>query len=452
MVMRDSVTGRFMSSDRTLPREFPRDHPANENEPLPSVGPNVPEGFGDTHVMYPEGAIVPEPWQGWPVTWATQWSNGPLVGGNAKSWLTRLDIVFSCLDRNAGPLSTMPLVVQKDGRSLGENYRSWQTNPEPLAYASWPEFMKQLTWLFQAAGEVFLVCTARYADGYPQRFVVVEPWLVDVDRVGGRISYSINQQMVPSEDVLHLKYLSFPSDLRGHGPREAAGARMLVAESLAQYAADLASNGGAPWAVLKATRSLTAEQAQRLQAQWISSRMRAGGAPAVLDAETDIEVLSGNPRDMMLDELARFSEARIAVLLGVPPHLVGLPSGGDSLTYNTVAGMYDSHWRGTLRVMSETIMTALDGWLLPSGTHVEVNANEYIQPGWLERAQTYEILVRIGAVTPGQVAQRERWLLPFGDPPVGPARERAAALGTAPPVQPTPVTPTSPLNPAEVTP
>jgi len=130
-------------------------------------------------------------------------------------------------------------------------------------------------------------------------------------------------------------------------------------------------------------------------------------------------VLSGSPKDMMLSELAQFSEARLAVLLGVPPHLVGLPSGGDSLTYSTVSMMYDAHWRGTLRVMSATIMGALDGWLLPTGTHVELNEDQYIQPGWEERARTYEILVRIGVVTPGQVAQRERWLLPFGElPPV----------------------------------
>lgn len=420
MVMRDPATGRYV---RALPADpaaqFPRDHPSNDNAPLPSVGPNVPAGFGDTHVMYPaDGPPPPEPWQGWPVTWGTEWSNQN-PGYATKAWLSRLDIIFTCLDKNAGPLSTMPALIQKDGRDLGL-YRTWLTNPEPLAYRSWVEFMKQLVWLFQSAGEVFLVCTARYADGYPQRFIVIEPWLVDVDKTNGRVSYQINQQPVPSEDVLHLKYLSFPSDLRGHGPLEAAGARMLVAESLAQYAADLAANGGAPWAVLKATRTLTSEQAMRLQGQWVASRQRAGGAPAVLDAETDIEVLSGNPRDMMLDELARFSEARLAVLLGVPPHLVGLPSGGDSLTYNTVSAMFDQHWRSTLRVIARTITAAMDEWLLPRGTHLEINEDDYTQPGWLERAQTYEILIRIGAVTPEQVAKRERWLMPPGDTPAAP--------------------------------
>lgn len=414
---RDPDTGQFISK-RALERDLPRNHPANDNvQGTSTVGPNAVEGVGDTNVLYDPsfGPPPPESWSGWPVNWGTGWNNTT----TGKAWLNRLDVVFTCLDKNSGPLSVMPPLIQKSGRDLGENYRSWLQNPEPLAYASWPEFMKSLVWTYQSCGEVFIVATSRYADGYPQRFVMVEPWLVDVDRVGGRITYQINQQQIDPADVLHIKYLSFPSDLRGHGPLEAAGARLLAAEALSRYAADLASNGGAPWAVLKATRTLTAAQAQKLQQQWINSRLRAGGAPAVLDNETDIEVLSGSPKDMMLSELAAFSEARLAVLLGVPPHLAGLPSGGDSLTYSTVAAQYDAHWRGTLRVMASTITSAMDNWLLPAGTHLEINADDYIQPDWLARAQTYQILVNIGVVTPGQVAQRERWLLPVGElPPV----------------------------------
>lgn len=415
MVMRDE-RGRFIS-ERALERELPRDRPPNDNPAgVSTAGPESPIGVGGTNVMYPEGmGIVPEAWTGWPVNWGTAWTN--TVGG--KAWLSRLDIIFACLDKNSGALASMPLVIHKEGRDLGESFRSWQTNPEPLAYASWPEFFKSLVWIFQSCGEVFLVTTSRYADGYPQRFVLLEPWLVDIDRVNGRVTYSINQNQMDPADVLHIKYLGFPSDLRGHGPLEAAGARLLAAEALTKYATDLASSGGAPWAVLKAAKTLTAQQAQRLQTQWINSRLRAGGAPAVLDNETDIEVLSGSPRDMMLAELAQFSEARLAVLLGVPPSLIGLPSGGDSLTYSTTAQFYDAHWRGTLRVLSRIIMAALDTWLLPAGTHVEVNEDAYIQPGWLERAQTYQLLVQMGVVTPGQVAQRERWLLPLGElPPV----------------------------------
>ena len=56
-------------------------------------------------------------------------------------------------------------------------------------------------------------------------------------------------------------------------------------------------------------------------------------------------------------------------------------------------------------------MHALSGWALPRGTNVEVNRDEYVRPGPLERAQTYDIMVRIGALTPEQVQELERFAI-----------------------------------------
>ena len=98
---------------------------------------------------------------------------------------------------------------------------------------------------------------------------------------------------------------------------------------------------------------------------------------------------------MALLELAQFNESRIAVLLGVPPFLVGLPSGGDSMTYSNVSSIFDYHWRAGLRPKAQAVMAALSEWLLPRQTRVELNRDEYVQPGPYERAQTAEILNRI---------------------------------------------------------
>ena len=56
-------------------------------------------------------------------------------------------------------------------------------NPDPDLYTSWDEFAKQLFWDFQM-GEAFVLATARYSNGYPARFHVVAPWLVNVE-IGG---------------------------------------------------------------------------------------------------------------------------------------------------------------------------------------------------------------------------------------------------------------------------
>jgi hypothetical protein len=98
---------------------------------------------------------------------------------------------------------------------------------------------------------------------------------------------------------------------------------------------------------------------------------------------------------MALLELAQFTDAKIAVLLGVPPELVGLPGAGQSLTYSTALMARDQHWHTGLQPFASYVMNGLSGWALPRGTYVELNSDRYVQPGPYERAQTYEILNRI---------------------------------------------------------
>ena len=80
------------------------------------------------------------------------------------------------------------------------------------------------------------------------------------------------------------------------------------------------------------------------------------------------------------------------------------------MTYANVNAIFDYHWRAGLRPKATTVMAGLSQWLLPRGTTVEVNRDAYVQPEPLERAQTAEILHRIGALSdrrdPGRRALR----------------------------------------------
>ena len=51
-------------------------------------------------------------------------------------------------------------------------------------------------------------------------------------------------------------------------------------------------------------------------------------------------------------------------------------------------------------------MGALSEWLLPRGVRVELNRDEYVQPGPYERAQTDQILT--GSSTPPPGSRRRR--------------------------------------------
>ena len=95
------------------------------------------------------------------------------------------------------------------------------------------------------------------------------------------------------------------------------------------------------------------------------------------------------------------------------------------MTYSNVTSLFDYHWRAGLSPMATTVMAALSGWLLPRGTTVEVNRDEYVKPDPLTRAQTWQILITLGVLTAEQVAEIERFSV--AAPPPN-AHVRSAAM------------------------
>jgi HK97 family phage portal protein len=352
---------------------------------IPSSSPGDPHGV----VLDTSGPVVPppprpvaQPWAGWPADWAVGWSGGDVGRLTDTAW--------TCVDLNASVLASMPPYLVGAAATLDQG---WLVNPDPDLYASWDEFAKQLAWDYQL-GEAFVLATARYATGVPARFHVVPPWLVNVEMRSGRRAYSIGS-WDPGGDLLHVRYQSNTADAHGHGPLEAGAGRLVASELLARYASGIASSGGVPSSVLEHPEDLTPEQATALQTQWISARLSNLGAPAVLSGGVQWRATQLSPQDMALVDLAGWNDARIAVMLGVPPFLVGLPSGGDSMTYSNTTQLFDYHWRAGLRPKAAALMAALSEWLLPRGTLLEVNRDAYVRPGPLERAQTAEIYNRI---------------------------------------------------------
>jgi HK97 family phage portal protein len=372
----------------------PPDETPNLNDPAdvppatvgpPTATPGDPDGLtfqGQSAPDIPPPTIRPSAWSGWPADW---WP--PNWSGRTQQ-LT--DTAWTCVDLNASLLATMPPYLVNPARSLDA---SWMTNPDPDLYTGWPEFAKQLFWTYQL-GETFILATAHYATGWPARFHVVPACYVNVEMDGGRRRYTIGSIDVTAR-ILHIRYQGSVDDAHGHGPLETGAGKLIAGEVLARYAANLASAGGIPASVLEHPEQLTAGQATELRDQWVQARLSALGEPAVLSGGVTWKPTQMNPKDMALLELLTWNDSRIAVMLGVPPFLVGLPSGGDSMTYSNVTSLFDYHWRAGLRPKAEAVTAALSGWLLPAGTSVELNRDAYVQPEPLQRAQTAEILHRI---------------------------------------------------------
>ncbi len=374
----------------------PDDITPNPNNPASvppsSVGPDQLVRPGDPHGVTvdptvppttpPPPVILASAWSGWPAEW---WPPG---WSSHMSLLT--DTAWACIDKNSSALASMPPYLVGAAPTLSAD---WLRNPQPDTYTSWEEFCKQLFWDYQSAGEAYVLATAFYSTGWPARFHVVPPYSVTAELgPDGLRRYSIGGSPVSTTELLHLRYQSSVADAHGHGPLEAGRTKVLAAQMLAQYGAGFAQSGGVPPSMLTNPEAMSPDQAAKLKADWIAARQSAIGEPAVLSGGITWQPTVVNPKDMALIELLEFNESRIAVLLGVPPFLMGLPSGGDSLTYQNVTSLFDYHWRDGLRPMAAAVMAGLSDWLLPRATTVELNADRYVQAPAYERAQTYQIL------------------------------------------------------------
>jgi HK97 family phage portal protein len=381
-------------------RAIPRDNPPNSNDPLGSVGPNVPAGFGDTHAMYPEGQLetsgaMPDvmAWQGWPTSWDTPNWNG-------QGAMPRLvSTLFTCIDLNTRQLASFPIYGVKGVQVVP--LPDWSNNPEPELYSDWTEAAKQMFNTYQAQGEIVLWCTGRKRDGLGPngigsvaRFVVLNPMLVNVEWSDGSIEYSLSGKKLDRADVCHIKYQTRPTNLRGIGPLEWVAQSVLSAAALEAMNKNLATRGGIPWAVLKSQRKLNGNESRDLQNAWIQGSMNRNGAPAVLSGSLDLATLSVSPREMMMLEQRVFDETRIAAAFGVPPYLVGLPS-PDGLTYSNANSIFEFHWRMTLRTAAAAIASAMSNWLLPRGTRFEFNRDDYVKADDQTRALTDATLFNI---------------------------------------------------------
>jgi len=381
----------------------------NANPPA-SVGAGMADGDPDGfEVVGPEAearslpAFYPSPWSGWPGGWSTPNWDG------ASRFNELVDVAWTCIDKNASVLSTLPVYRTRSGQVISPT--SWMVNPDPSIYSSWEEFANQLFWDVQL-GEVFIMSMSRFSDAYPMRFRVIPPWAFHVEFKNGVRVYRIGGPTGPdvSEDILHIRYKSTTDGAHGVGPLEVAGGRMLTAGLIAKYVREMASTGGVPTRTIEATESLTADEAQKLMDAYMTARVQNATAPPVFDSGAKlVDHPAVSPKEMAMLELEQFNESRIAVLLGVPPFLVGLPSGGDSMTYSNVSTLFDFHDRQKLRSLAVKVMSALSFWALPLGQRVEINRDEYSRPAFDQRADAWAKLIVAGVVTPEAVAVYENF-------------------------------------------
>jgi HK97 family phage portal protein len=168
--------------------------------------------------------------------------------------------------------------------------------------------------------------------------------------------------------ILHVRLFHPANDHYGMSPIEAAAAAIDIHNAAGAWNKALLDNAARPsGALVYAARSgnLTGEQFARLKSELELSYQgaRNAGRPLLLEGGLDWKPLSLSPKDMDFVEAKHAAAREIALALGVPPMLLGIP--GDN-TYSNYQEAQRAFWRGTVLPLVGRTAKALSAWLAPA--------------------------------------------------------------------------------------
>ena len=197
------------------------------------------------------------------------------------------------------------------------------------------------------------------SDGWPEAYEYT---------VGGR-SVRLSGDCAPGvRRILHMKLFHAAHDHYGMSPLEAAATAIDLHNTATRWNKALLDNSARPSGALVYTArdgNLTTEQYERLKAELERGFQGAAnaGRPLLLEGGLDWKSMSLSPKDMDFLEAKNAAAREIALALGVPPMLLGIP--GDN-TYANMAEATRGFWRQTVIPLVGRTAKSLSRWLAPA--------------------------------------------------------------------------------------
>lgn len=167
--------------------------------------------------------------------------------------------------------------------------------------------------------------------------------------------------------ILHLTAFNPLDDHYGFPPLEAAGQALDLHNAASAWNKALIDNAARPSGALVygGGGALSEEQFERLKGELEASFQGAAnaGRPLLLEGGLDWRPLSLSPKDMDFEAARNGAAREIALAVGVPPMLLGIP--GDN-TYANYAEANRALWRQSVVPLVRRLAEGLSNWLAPA--------------------------------------------------------------------------------------
>ncbi|HET6390781.1 phage portal protein [Hyphomicrobium sp.] len=196
-------------------------------------------------------------------------------------------------------------------------------------------------------------------DGWPEGYEYT---------VSGRSVRFIDDVAPRVRPILHVRLFHPANDHYGMSPIEAAASAIDIHNTASAWNKALLDNSARPSGALvyaAANGQMTEEQFTRLKSELETNFQgaRAAGRPLLLEGGLDWKPLSLSPKDMDFIEAKNAAAREIALAIGVPPMLLGIP--GDN-TYANYQEAQRAFWRQTVLPLVNRTARALSSWLTPA--------------------------------------------------------------------------------------
>jgi HK97 family phage portal protein len=194
-------------------------------------------------------------------------------------------------------------------------------------------------------------------DGWPEAYeYAVSGQTMRFDQEGTRV-----------RPILHMALFHPLNDHYGLSPLEPAAVGLDLHNAAGIWNKALLDNSACPSGALVYTAKdgqLSPEQYERLKTELQDGFAGAAnaGRPLLLEGGLDWKAMGLSPRDMDFISAKHVAAREVALALGVPPMLLGIP--GDN-TYANYAEANRSFWRQTVLPLVARTAKALSAWLTP---------------------------------------------------------------------------------------
>ena len=216
----------------------------------------------------------------------------------------------------------------------------------------------------------------------------------------------IDSYQIDGIPVDPMNLVVFPNTQEGLLSR--AGRTIKAAAALEKAAMNFA-NEPIPAMVLKSNgTSLPADRVAKLLSAWRTAR--ANKSTAFLNADVTMETIGYDPKNLQLNEARNYVSLELARACGLPAYFTD--SQQSSFTYANALDkrrdLVDFAFRNYMSIIEQRL-SFQD--FTPAGNRVSFDLDDFLRGNPYERAQVYEILNRIGAMSIEEIRQEEDMLL-----------------------------------------